>query len=434
MSEHIKVDRRHIWHPFTQEQTALDPIEIVSAKGIKLVDAEGKEYLDMISSWWVNVHGHAHPEISSAIAHQASKLEQVIFAGFTHEPAIRLAKLITSLLPGDLNRVFFSDNGSTAVEVAIKISFQYWQNINQQRHRFLVFEGGYHGDTVGAMSAGKGSGFFESFNELLFKVDTLVYPETWTGDGEVEAKEAKALKVLDHYLEQHGNDTAAMIIEPLIQGAGGMRMCRAEFLQALKQRIAPYGILLIFDEVMTGFGRTGKLFAADTSGVKPDLICLSKGLTGGALPLSLTVCTDTIYEAFLDESFDKAFTHGHSFTANPISCAAANASLELFMSDGMMDRLPQISAIHHERLEILSASPLVDHPRVCGTIAAMDLVTGEKGYTASVGQKIKPYFLERGLLLRPLGNVLYLLPPYCVSDDELHYTYDVIESLLKSIR
>jgi adenosylmethionine-8-amino-7-oxononanoate aminotransferase len=430
MSDHIKTDRRHIWHPFTQEQTAPDPIEIVSGSGVKLYDADGHEYLDMISSWWVNIHGHAHPEIGKAIAEQAATLEQVIFAGFTHPQAINLSASISKLLPGDLNRVFFSDDGSTAVEVALKVALQYWQNLGQKRERFLTFEGGYHGDTVGAMSAGSASGFFDTFKQMLFKVDSLPYPQTWIDDEQVEEKEQAVLKQLDAYLQQHGHATAALIVEPLIQGAGGMRMCRPEFLRQLKQHLSSYGVILIFDEVMTGFGRTGKMFAANTANVTPDIICLSKGLSGGTLPISLTVCSDYIYEAFLADSFDKALSHGHSFTANPICCAAANASLRVFEQEQTLERLPQIEAVHFERMRRIQPHPRVKHARVCGTIAALDIVSEQSGYQAAIGQKLKPYFQQRGLLLRPLGNVLYLLPPYCVSDEQLHYVYDEIELVL----
>jgi adenosylmethionine-8-amino-7-oxononanoate aminotransferase len=433
MSDNIKTDRRHIWHPFTQELTAPDPIEIVSGSGVTLIDADGNEYLDMISSWWVNIHGHAHPDISQAIAAQAAILEQVIFAGFTHPQAIKLSASISNLLPGDLNRVFFSDDGSTAVEVALKVALQYWQNLGEHRDRFLTFEGGYHGDTVGAMSAGSASGFFDAFKQMLFKVDSLPYPQTWMDDEQVEEKEQAVLQKLDDYLEKHGYVTAALIIEPMIQGAGGMRMCRAEFLLKLKQHLSSYGVLLIFDEVMTGFGRTGKMFAANRAGVTPDLICLSKGLSGGSLPISLTVCSDRIYTAFLAESFDKALSHGHSFTANPICCAASNASLAIFEKEQTLQRLPQIEALHFQRMQGLQHHQHVSHARVCGTIAAFDIQSDQSGYTAAIGQKLKVYFQQRGLLLRPLGNVLYLLPPYCVSDSQLHHVYDEIEHMLNHL-
>ncbi len=405
-NETSDLDRRHLWHPFTQEKTAPPPIAIREARGAVLTAEDGRQYLDLISSWWVTLHGHAHPTIAAAIARQAERLEQVIFAGFTHRPA---------------------------VEVALKLSHQYWRNRGRVRRRFLAFEGGYHGDTVGAMSAGARSGFFDAFSGLLFQVDALPYPETWEGDDTVEEKEAAALAALDSYLGEHGAETAAMIVEPLIQGAGGMRMCRPEFLRALAKRLRQDGVLLIFDEVMTGFGRTGALFACLKAKVTPDLICLSKGLTGGFLPLSVTVCRNHIYEAFLDESFGKAFAHGHSFTANPLGCAAALASLDLLEGEETPRRWSEIEALHRRRLRALAGHPKVARARVTGTVAALDFKTDEAGYSAAIGPRLKDFFLRRGLLIRPLGNVVYLLAPYCITNAELDLAYDAIETAADEI-
>lgn len=417
-------DRRHVWHPFTQAQTAPDAIPIRSAKGIRLYAEDGREFLDLISSWWVNIHGHAHPTIAAAIAHQAQTLEQVIFAGFTHQPAAQLAHELVQRLPTGLTRVFFSDDGSTAVEVALKMALQYWRNQGEgQRTRFLAFEGGYHGDTAGAMSAGKGCGFFDTYGSLLFEVGLLPYPATWDGDTEVEAKEQAALAWLDAYLADHGNTLAAVILEPLIQGSAGMRMCRPEFLQALAARLRAAGILLIFDEVMTGFGRTGAMFASLKAQVTPDIICLSKGLTAGFLPMSVTVASEKIYAAFLGDSFDKSLVHGHSFTANPLGCAAALASLQVFEDEQTLAKLPQIERWHRQGLATLAAHPLVQRVRVMGTIAAFDVVAADAGYTSQIGTQLKAFFHERGLLLRPLGNVVYLLPPYCITEAELSFAY-----------
>lgn len=423
----LDLDRRHVWHPFTQAQTAPDPIPIASAQGIRLYAEDGREFLDLISSWWVNIHGHAHPTIAAAIARQAHTLEQVIFAGFTHQPAAQLAYELVQRLPVGLTRVFFSDDGSTAVEVALKMALQYWRNHGEtQRTCFLAFEGGYHGDTVGAMSAGKGCGFFDTYGSLLFEVGLLPFPATWDGDTAVAAKEQAALAQLDTYLTDHGDTLAAVIMEPLVQGSAGMRMCRPEFLQALAARLCTAGILLIFDEVMTGFGRTGAMFASLKAHVTPDIICLSKGLTAGFLPMSVTVASEAIYAAFLGESFDRALVHGHSFTANPLGCAAALASLQVFADEQTLAKLPQIERWQRQGLATLAGHPLVQRVRVTGTIAAFDVVTADAGYTSAIGAQLKAFFHERGLLLRPLGNVVYVLPPYCVTEAELKQAYGII--------
>ncbi|NUB10833.1 adenosylmethionine--8-amino-7-oxononanoate transaminase [Azospirillum sp. Vi22] len=426
MTDTVSLDQRHVWHPFTQAQTAPEPLAVTHGKGASLFTEDGREILDLISSWWVNLHGHAHPAVAGAIAEQAHRLEQVIFADFTHSPAARLAARLAEVLPGGLGRVFYSDNGSTAVEVALKLAWQYWRNKGEgQRRRFLAFEGSYHGDTFGAMAAGVGSGFYAPFQELLFAVDRMPYPATWDGDPEVEAKETAALDWLDRWLATNGAELVAVIIEPLVQGASGMRFCRPEFLRAMAARVRAAGGLVIFDEVMTGFGRTGALFASQKAGVAPDLICLSKGLTGGFLPLSVTACGASIYEAFLGAGFDRAFAHGHSFTANPLGCAAALASLELTTSAETTANLARIETRHRAAIADLSGHPKLSRGRVMGTIAAIE-VTDAQGYTAAVGQTLKRFFLERGLLLRPLGPVIYLLPPYCVTDGQLDRAYAAI--------
>ena len=423
----LALDRRHLWHPFTQAATAPVPLPVVSARGAVLTLADGREVVDLISSWWVTLHGHGEPAIAAAIAEQAAKLEQVIFADFTHEPAVRLAARLAGLLPNGLERVFFSDDGSTAVEVALKIALQYWRNRGQPgRGRLLAFEGGYHGDTFGAMAAGRGSGFYEPFQHLLFPVDLLPFPATWIGDPEVDAKEAASLAALDRHLEAHGADTAALIAEPLVQGAGGMRMCRPQFLAAVAARLKAAGVLLILDEVMTGFGRTGTLFACQRAGVTPDLICLSKGLTGGFLPLSATVCRQELYEAFLDPGFDRAFAHGHSFTANPLGCAAALASLDLLETPASAAARAHIAARHQDWLASLTDHPRLTRPRGLGTVAAVELADADAGYASSATATLKRRFLDAGLLLRPLGPVIYLLPPYRVTDAQLERGYRAI--------
>ena len=423
------LDLRHVWHPFTQAKTAPAVVPIRSGKGAVLTAEDGTEYLDLISSWWVNLHGHGHPAIAAAIAEQAGELEQVIFAGFTHAPAARLAARLADLLPGDLDRVFFSDDGSTAVEVALKIALQYHHNRGEGgRTRFLAFEGGYHGDTVGAMSMGAKSGFFDHFRPMLFDVEALPYPATWDGDADVEAKEAAALQALDRWLEANGGEACALIAEPLLQGAAGMRLCRPAFLCAAVARVRAAGALVIFDEVMTGFGRTGHLFACRTAGVAPDLICLSKGLTGGFLPLSATVARESIFQAFLGESFDRALAHGHSFTANPLGCRAALASLDLLEDPAMPATWARIEALHRERIAALPARAV--RRRVLGTVAAFEVEGGGEGYSAAIGARLREFFMARGLLLRPLGNVVYLLPPYCITEAQLHRAYDAIDQAL----
>lgn len=427
-------DRNHIWHPLRQAKTDITITPIRKAKGCILYDENNKEYLDMVSSWWVNIHGHAHPKIAKAIYEQAQVLEQVIFADCTHEPAAKLAAQLTKLLPESLSRVFFSDNGSTAVEIALKISYQYWYNQGQNnRKRFISFEGGYHGDTFGAMAAGNTSHFHGPFQELLFKVDLMPYPDTWDGDTEIAKKEEKALNKFKEHLEKYGKQTASLIIEPLVQGSSGMRMCRPEFLQQMVGLARNYGILVIFDEIMTGLGRTGSLFACQKAKVTPDLICLSKGLTGGFLPLSLTVAKENIYEAFLADTFDKAFAHSHSFTANPLGCAAALASLELFKEENTLEKITQIETWHRKYMDALAKHPKVHKTRIMGTIAAFDIKTEESKYALPVVATLKQAFLERGLVIRPIGNVIYLLPPYCITEEQLTHAYHSIKAVLDEI-
>ena len=402
----------------------------MGGRGATLYAADGHEYLDLVSSWWVNLHGHAHPAIVAAVADQAQRLEQVIFADFTHEPAVRLAARVAQALPGDLNRVFNTDDGSTAVEVSLKLAHQYWRNHGQERNIYIAFEGGYHGDTAGAMSAGHSSGYFAAWKEMLFPVETAPFPATWDGDTDVNAKEDMALAALDDLFARHDGTVAAVIIEPLIQGASGMRMCRPEFLRALAARVKAAGSLLIFDEVMTGFGRTGAAFACVKAQVLPDMICLSKGLTGGFLPLSMTVTRDAIFDAFLGQDLSRAFLHGHSYTANPLGCAAGLASLDLLQGSACQARIAEIETLHRHRLDRLMGKSGISRTRLTGTIAAFDVDGGGEGYGADIGNRLKAAFLERGLLLRPLGNVIYMLPPYCITDDELHRAWDAVEAVL----
>lgn len=421
---------KNIWYPFTIIENAPEPLKVVRGEGLWLELEDGRRILDCISSWWVNIHGHAHPKIADAIYKQAQKLEQVIFANFTHDPAEQVAETLTRLLPGQLNRVFFSDDGSTSVEVAMKMAWQYWKNRGEERETFICFEGAYHGDTFGAMSAGARSVFTEVFSELLFDVEFLPWPQTWNGDGDSGDREDEVIEQLETLLNENPERYAGILIEPLVQGAGGMRMCRPDFLQKLHWVNRQYGTLLIFDEVMTGFGRTGDWFASLRAQVEPDIICLAKGLTGGFLPLSVTACSDEIYDAFESADPMKTFWHGHSYTANPLGCAAALASMEL-----MKENEPVFSGMeqwHREELARLEDHPQLKKLRVTGTIAAMDIIAeGEEGYLNQVADRIKRECIDQGLLLRPLGNVLYLMPPYCTTREQLREMYEGIASLLE---
>lgn len=423
-------DQKIIWHPFTQEKTADLPCVIEKGSGSWLYDDQGNQYLDLISSWWVNLHGHGHPEIAKAIYDQAMTLEHVIFAGFTHQPAVRLCEQLQQLLPPQLCRFFFSDNGSTAVEVAMKMAYQYACNQgDDDRTLFLCFEGGYHGDTFGAMSVGITSGFHTSFSKLLFATRTVPYPATWWQDDTIEAREAEALEILENHLKTEGHKIAALILEPLIQGASGMRVGRPSFVNQVIGRVKSFGIPIIFDEVMTGFGRTGTTFALEQLNEVPDFLCLSKGLTGGFMPLALTITTSEIYTAFLNDHFVKAFAHGHSYTANPLGCAAALASLKLLQQIETRFAWQTLNQQHQQGLEDLHDTGKIEHPRLIGTISAFEL---PKTYTPDRMKNLKEQFMQQGLLLRPLGNTVYLLPPYCTSKEDLEKTYYKIKKILKT--
>jgi len=428
--EVIARDRRHVWHPFTQHGTEGDPVVITRAKGASLFDAEGNEILDLVSSWWTCTHGHAHPKLNAALTHQANLFEHVMFAGFTHQPATDLAAALAKLLPGDLNRVFFSDDGSTSVEVALKTAYQYWINVGEPRRRILVaFDGGYHGDTLGAMSLGRGSQMFSPFRELMCKVCVLPCPATFEGDDAAGEREAGALSAFETLLADRGHSLAALIIEPLLQGAGGMRLCRPSFLKRLVERAREAGILVIFDEVATGFGRTGTLFAMEQAGVVPDLVCLSKGLTAGYMPLAVTVAREAIFQAFLGETFDRALPHGHSFTANPLACAVGLASLVLFEEEKTLERIARINRRHRGMLAALAAREDVVRPRLLGSILAFD-VKAAGGYQSVESRRLRDFYLAHGLNIRPLGPTLYLMPPYCITDEELSRAYaGIIEGL-----
>lgn len=424
-------DKKLLWHPFTQEKTAPLPIAITKARGCYLYDEQGKTYLDLISSWWTNLHGHAHPTIAKAIYEQATQLEHVMFAGFTHEPAVKLCEELTHILPPTLKRFFFSDNGSTSVETALKMAYQYWWNQKVTHKKiFLSFVGGYHGDTFGAMSVGAKSGFHNPFISFFFEVITIPFPETWEGDDMLTQKEEEALTSLNTYLKKHSDKIAAMIIEPLVQGASGMKMCRASFIDRLMYLLKSYDILIIFDEVMTGFYRTGTYFALEQISVTPDILCLSKGLTGGFLPLALTVTTEAIYQAFLGEHYSQALSHGHTYTANPLGCAAAVASLNLLREQKTRESVAIIEQIHDKGIDYLQEKlPEIQQIRVLGTIAAFN-IPGTKAFHMNAA--LTNAFLNAGLLIRPLGKTVYLLPPYCITPTELEEAYEKISLVLQS--
>jgi adenosylmethionine---8-amino-7-oxononanoate aminotransferase len=410
----------NLWHPFTQPATASPPARVVRGSGVWLELEDGSRLIDAISSWWVTLHGHGEASIAAAIARQALQLEQVIFADFRHRGAEILAERLARHT--GLERLFFSDNGSTAVEVALKIALQWWHNQGSPRTRLIAFDGAYHGDTFGAMAVGERCLFNTPFEPLLFEVARAPWPATWWQDDGVEAREAAALAQIEALLEV---PTAAVILEPLLQGAGGMALVRPAFLQALEQRVRQAGALLIADEVLMGFGRGGTLFASQRAGIQPDLIALSKGLTGGFLPMGVTLARERLYQGFVGEQLELTLYHGHSFTANPLGCAAALASLDLLeaqpaLHEGMEER-------HRPHLEILARHGTVRRPRLIGSIAAFDLaVEGPPGYLNPAGPALQRRLLAEGVFLRPLGQVVYLLPPLCIRDDELAHCYQAL--------
>ena len=422
----------HLWHPFTQHKTEAEPPVVTAAKGCTLYGADGKEYLDLIASWWTCIHGHGHPHINAALQAQMERMAHVMFAGFMHPPATNLADKLAALLPGDLNKVFFSDDGSTAVEVGLKMALHtHKNNGEQERTRFLAFDGGYHGDTFGAMSVSQGSGFFGPYKDVMCPVDLLPWPTAWEGDTDVETKEAKALQALDTLLEKEGKNIAALIVEPLLQGASGMRMCRPAFLKTVVQKAKKAGLLVIFDEVAVGFGRLGSMFACEQVGETPDIICLSKGLTAGYLPMSVTVATDDIFNAFLSDSFSTALAHGHTFTANPLACSVALAGLDVFEMENSLEKVAKMETAHHRAAAELSTLPMVKNARVKGSVLAFEIARDD-GYKSSASEKLRHWWLENGLNIRPLGNTVYLMPPYCITEDELSTAYTGLTEGLKT--
>jgi adenosylmethionine-8-amino-7-oxononanoate aminotransferase len=407
-----------VWHPFTQHALGPQMIEIARTEGAWLETPDGRRILDAVSSWWVVTHGHRHPHIMAAIRSEAERLDQVIFAGFTHAPAERLARVLVAIAPPGLSHVFFSDSGSTSVEVALKMALGYWRNIGEARHRILALEHAYHGDTIGGMSVGARGVFSAPYEPLLFEAGRIPFP--------AEGREQDSIDVLEARCAE--GDVAALIVEPLILGAGGMLIYTAKVLAEMKRVCERHGVLLIADEVMTGWGRTGTMLACEQASVAPDILCLSKGLTGGALPLAVTLCSEPIFEAHLSPDRSRTFFHSSSFTANPIACAAALANLEVWENEPVLARIAALAERQTDRLVPFRADRRFKNVRQLGTITALDLDVREGGYLASVGPELYAIFLERGVLLRPLGNTIYVMPPYCVTEDELNLIYSAIDA------
>lgn len=414
-------DRNFVWHPYTQMKDAFPHIVIESGEGAYLFDDKGNKYIDAVASWWVNLHGHAHPYLAQAINKQFAKIEQVIFAGFTHSPAVSLAEKLLNHLPRNQSKVFYSDDGSTAVEVALKMAFQYWNNKDEKRTKLIALEGAYHGDTFGSMSVSARNAFTAPFQPYLFDVEFVDFPSA----------ESNTLAQLENIFSK--DDVAAFIFEPLIQGTSGMKMYAPEMLEKMIALCKKYDVISIADEVFTGFFRTGKFFACDFQKQQPDIFCLSKGLTGGVMPLGITTCTEKIYEAFLSDGSDKVktFFHGHSYTANPLACAVALASAELLEREETQNNIKRISE-NHKRfvkelrlLDYARSDNRVKDVRCFGTILAVEF-TGDAGYFSVMRNELYQFFISKGILIRPLGNVIYLVPPYCISDEDLEYIYSAI--------
>jgi adenosylmethionine-8-amino-7-oxononanoate aminotransferase len=435
----IERDRAAIWHPYTQMLTAPAPLPVVRGEGVYLYTEDGRRILDGISSWWVNIHGHSHPRLNEALAAQARKLEHVLFAGATHAPAVELAERLLELLPPGLTRVFYSDNGSTAVEVALKMAHQYWRNRGEpERRDFVTLHHAYHGDTVGAMSASEDSIFTRAFAPMLFRVDRVHSPYCYRCPLGLKSDTCRidCLASLEACLKQKSGSVAAVLAEPMLQGAGGMVVWPAEFLAGVRRLCDRYGTLLIADEVLTGFGRTGRMFACEHAQIRPDIVCLSKALTAGYLPLGVTAATETIYEAFLSEDRSRTFFHGHSYTANPLACAVALASLDLFGESGVISRVQALERQLRRRMEGLRSLPHVGDIRVIGGVGIIELVANKEtkatgGYLDEIGPRLAAAFLERGLLLRPLGNIVYFMPPYVITEEETDWVADQIEAVLQ---
>lgn len=412
-----------VWHPFTQH--ALEPaaLAIKSAKGAWLEACDGRRIFDGISSWWVITHGHRHPVIVRAIQEQAAKIDQIIFAGFTHEAAETVAAELLRIAPPGLSHVFFSDSGSTSVEVALKMALGYWRNVGEPRTRILALEHAYHGDTVGTMSAGARGVFNVAYEPLLFEVGRIPFPKAHHAQPTFDALEISCRK----------GDVAAFICEPLILGAGGMLIYDADTLREMHRICAAHGVLFIADEVMTGFGRTGTVFACEQANISPDIVCLAKGLTGGSLPLAATLCNEEIFAAHLSKDRARTFFHSSSYTANPIACAAAAANLGVWRTEPVIERILALSAGQAKCLKRFASEPRIVNVRQLGTIAAFDIAGADGGYLADIALPLRARLLERNVLLRPLGSTVYVMPPYCTTEDELNFVYGAIAEAVEEV-
>ena len=438
-------DLKHIWHPCTQmrDHETIPMVPVVRGEGPWLIDADGKRYLDCVSSWWVNLFGHANPRIAAALADQAQTLEHVIFAGMTHPPAVELAERLVQLTPAGLDRVFFADNGSAAVEVALKMSFHYWRNVGHgEKTRFIALTGSYHGETLGALSVSDVGLYRSTYAPLLLEPILAPAPDTFQAEpGESpQAMAARCLRELESILERHAHETCAIIVEPLVQCAGGMRMYHPDYLTGLRALCDRFNVHFIADEIAVGFGRTGTLFACEQAQVAPDFMCLSKGLTGGTLPLSVVLTGEEVYQAFYDEyNSGKAFLHSHSYTGNPLACRTALATLDIFRDEPVIERNQQLAAHLARRLEPLRDHPHVADVRQTGMIAAVELVADKARrvpFPASERRGLRVFLhgLTRECLLRPLGNVVYFMPPYVVDEGMIDHMVDVaIEGIAKAV-
>jgi adenosylmethionine-8-amino-7-oxononanoate aminotransferase len=412
-----------IWHPFTQHGLEPPMLEITGAEGAWLETADGRRIFDGISSWWVITHGHRHPEIVRAIQQQAAKLDQVIFAGFTHEPAEVVARGLLKIAPPGLAHVFFSDSGSTSVEVALKMALGYWRNIGEKRARVLALEHAYHGDTIGTMSAGARGVFNAAYEPLLFDVGRIPFPEA--------GREQATFDALDKACRM--GDVAALLCEPLILGAGGMLMYDVATLAEMHRICASHRVLFIADEVMTGFGRTGTCFACEQAAVSPDILCVAKGITGGSVPLAATLSTEAIFDAHLSKDRSRMFFHSSSYTANPIACAAAAANLDIWRTEPVLARIANVAGHQARCLDQLRRDARLTNLRQLGTITAFDLANARGGYLADVALSLRAKLLVRNVLLRPLGTTIYVMPPYCSTKDDLTSVYGALTETLDEV-
>ncbi|WP_066117210.1 MULTISPECIES: adenosylmethionine--8-amino-7-oxononanoate transaminase [Sphingomonadales] len=405
-----------VWHPFHQHGLGEDIPLVTHAEGATLFTADGRRVIDAISSWWVTTHGHCHPRLMAAIRAQSERLDQLIFAGWTHQPAEDLARELVRIMPRPLDHVFFSDSGSTSVEVALKMALGYFAHRDEDRHRILVLEHSYHGDTIGGMSVGARGVFNKPYAPLLFDVETIPFP--------AEGREQAALDALEQACSR--GDAAAFIVEPLLLGAGGMLIYSPRVLTEMRRICAAHGVLFIADEVMTAWGRTGTLFASEQAGIVPDILCLSKGLTGGSLPLAVTMATPEIYAAHYSTDRSKQFFHSSSYTANPIACAAANANLAIWREEPVLDRIADLTRRQTAGLARLAEHPRLANTRQLGSVIALDVVVEDGGYMSELAPRLKADFTARNVLLRPLGNTVYVMPPYCIDDADLGAVHNAI--------